>query len=161
MGTIVRTFNDGSYLEYDKGAFDSWCVYLSRPSKSRFAPKDIQYFEILEKVGAKYGYEQLYDDFIVIYELTKKKIEDSVFSKIDELCVKYGQDALIVSIVFSIIYMGMVAEENKQNTKLGKRIKRLGVHQVLMDKLGYRYAASYSYGMKWYEINAICKEKGF
>lgn len=28
MGRIVTTFSDGSKLEYDKGAFDDWCVYL-------------------------------------------------------------------------------------------------------------------------------------
>lgn len=38
------------------------------------------------------------------------------------------------AIVFTIIYLGMVAEENKLGTKLGKRIKRLGIHQVLYDR---------------------------
>lgn len=44
MGRIVTTFSDGSKLEYDKGAFDDWCVYLTRPSISKYAPKDFQYF---------------------------------------------------------------------------------------------------------------------
>ena len=62
---------------------------------------------------------------------------------------------------FSIIYMGMVAEENKAFTKLGKRVKRLGVHQVLVDKLNYNDAASFSRGKKWYDISEECNQKGF
>ena len=46
MGRIVTTFSDGSKLEYDKGAFDDWCVYLTRPSISKYAPKDFQYSEV-------------------------------------------------------------------------------------------------------------------
>lgn len=35
----------------------------------------------------------------------------------------------------------MVAEENKLGTKLGKRIKRLGIHQVLYDRYSPAAAA--------------------
>ena len=61
MGRIVTTFSDGSKLEYDKGAFDDWCVYLTRPSISKYAPKDFQYFQRLVDYGTKYGFDNLYE----------------------------------------------------------------------------------------------------
>jgi hypothetical protein len=36
MGQIVTQFSDGSYLEYDKGSFDAWCVYLLCKDKDYF-----------------------------------------------------------------------------------------------------------------------------
>lgn len=161
MGRIVKKFSDGSFLEYDKGAFDDWCVYLNRPNITRYAPKDYQYFKRLSEYALKYGANVLYQDFVEIYNLTTSKLEDAVFEYIDKLCMKYGSDEIDIAIDFSIIYMGMVAEENKAFTKLGKRVKRLGVHQVLMDKLHYNVAANFSRGKKWYDISEECNQKGF
>jgi hypothetical protein len=55
----------------------------------------------------------------------------------------------------------MVAEENKTNTKLGKKIKRLGVHQILIENMKPEIAANFSKGMKWQEISNECKIRGF
>ena len=126
MGRIIRKFKDGSILEYDKGAFDDWCVYLTRPNIMRYAPKDNQYFKRLTEYASNYGNNQVYNDFVQIYNVTTKSLEDSVFELIDKLSEKYGEKAIDIAIDFSIIYMGMVAEENKAYTKLGKKVKRLG-----------------------------------
>ena len=161
MGRIITTFSDGSKLEYDKGLFDDWCVYLTRPNTSKHAPKDFQYFQRLIIYGTKHGFDSLYDDYVEIYNLTTKEIEEAVLQKIKEIASKYGVDALDVAIDFTIIYMGMIAEENKEFTKLGKRIKRLGVHQILKDRLHYNVAANFSRGKNWRELNEICLSKGF
>lgn len=161
MGRIVRDFKDGSVLEYDRGAFDDWCVYLTRPNMARHAPKDYQYFKRLTEYAAKYGNNQLYNDFIQIYNATTKVVDDSVFKLIDMLSAKYGNEETDIAIDFSIIYMGMVAEENKAYTKLGKRVKRLGIHQVLIDGLEYETAANFSRGKKWKELDNECKQRGF
>lgn len=161
MGRMIRTFQDGSTLEYDAGAFDDWCVYLTRPGVKRYPPKDYQYFERLAEYGAKYGKDKVYEDFVRIYEVTEKQISKSVFTLIDNLSEKYGDKAIDVAIDFSIIYMGMIAEENKQNTKLGKRVKRLGVHQVLLEELSCNEAASFSRGKRWTDIDRECKKRNF
>lgn len=161
MGRIIRTFQDGSILEYGAGAFDDWCVYLTRPDVKRYPPKDYQYFERLAEYGAKYGNSQVYEDFVQIYNVTEKQISESVFALIDRLSEKYGDKAIDVAIDFSIIYMGMIAEENKRNTKLGKRVKRLGVHQVLVDELSCDEAANFSRGKKWTDIDIECKNRNF
>lgn len=80
---------------------------------------------------------------------------------LSECLRKYGEDSLNIAIDFTIIYMGMIAEENKEFTKLGKRIKRLGVHQVLKERMHYNEAANFSRGKKWKELNEICSSKGF
>lgn len=46
-------------------------------------------------------------------------------------------------------------------TKLGKRIKRLGMHQTLVDKIDPEIAAHFSRGMKWTEIDEHCTARGF
>jgi hypothetical protein len=82
------------------------------------------------------------------------------------IAAKYQQapnDSLETEIIFTILFAAMVAEENKANTRLGAKIKRLGVHQVLMDTppISSRIAANYSRGMKWQEINKECSDRGF
>lgn len=154
-------FSDGSFLEYGKGKFDNWCVYLTRPSQGRCAPKDFQYFQSLREYGDKYGCERVYKDFISIYDRTDKQLESSVFDFIKELSNSYVDDALDISIIFSIIYMGMVAEENKAYTKLGKRVKRLGIHQVLIDNMSCNDAANFSRNKPWKELDELCQSKKF
>lgn len=60
----------------------------------------------------------------------------------------YQKDALEFDIWFSVIYLGMVAEEKKQNAVLKKRIKRLGMYQILFEKLSAEDAAFFSKGKK-------------
>jgi hypothetical protein len=55
----------------------------------------------------------------------------------------------------------MIAEENKENTHLGKRIKRLGMHQLLVEQADPLIVANYSRGMSWRAIDADCKARGF
>ena len=49
-----------------------------------------------------------------------------------------------VAINFIVIYAGMVAERNKKFTKLKERIKRLGMHQVLLEQMPVQEAANWS-----------------
>lgn len=161
MAELIREFRDESYLEYDEGNFDAWCIYLKRPGQARYAPKDVQYFQRLIEYASVYGYEKVYNDFVSIYNVTTKEVKDSVFDTIDKIAATYGDFEIDVAIDLSIMYMGMIAEENKAGTKLGKRIKRLGVHQVLMDRLSSREAANFSRGMGWRDIAKLCEERGF
>lgn len=161
MGKTMTTFSDGSYLEYDKGKFDVWCVYLVRPGEWKKAPRDYEYFQRLETYGMKHGYDSTYLDFVELYNRTGTKIEPAIFDWIKEMASKYKEDALNVAIDFSTMYMGMIAEENKENTRLGKRIKRLGVYQVLIERMPVNEAANFSKGKQWRELDRICLSKGF
>ena len=50
---IIKEFEDGSFLEYDDGRFDKWCVYYTDSNGKRKAPKDTDYFEDLYNFSKK------------------------------------------------------------------------------------------------------------
>lgn len=55
----------------------------------------------------------------------------------------------------------MIAEERKAGTRLGKRIKRLGIHMLLIENIPVREAANFMRGMGWRDIARLCEERGF
>jgi hypothetical protein len=158
--TPFRTFADGSTLAFGAGRFDSWCVYLTRPGRARYAPKDTDYFAQLRVLAERYGTERLYADFLAAYYRTTKEVSPHVLEMIYHMAKAYGPDALEVDIVLSILYAGMVAEENKRRARLRKRVKRLGVHQVLIEGLTPEAAATFSKGKPYDVIELECAARG-
>lgn len=55
MGQLIKHFPDGSFLEYDRGGFDDWCVYLTDASGKRKPPRDIDYFAQLRSLAERFG----------------------------------------------------------------------------------------------------------
>lgn len=161
MGHITKRFADGSFLEYDEGKFDKWCVYYTDSEGDRNPPRDIDYFNQLRELSSKYGVDRIYGDFVKVYDFTGKKVTDDGFNQISNIASKYGADALEVDVLFSILYMAMVAEECKQNTRLGRRIKRLGIHKLLVEEENVYQAANFMRGMGWRDIARMCEERGF
>lgn len=161
MGNIIKTFDDSSFLEYDYGSFDQWCVYLTVPGKKRTPPRDTEYFDFLKRLAEAYTTQKVYDDYIQIYNLTGKEVSQSVLTQITNIASSYGADKNNVDIIFTILYLAMIAEENKANTKLGKRIKRLGIFKLLFENSPVSHAANFMRGMNWRDIDVLCKERGF
>ncbi|MCF7926837.1 MAG: hypothetical protein K9L74_04620 [Candidatus Izimaplasma sp.] len=157
---IVKKFQDGTILGFDRGKFDSWCVYLSE-NGSRYAPTDLEYFDFFRKMGKIFGFKVIYNDFIKVYNLTNNAFDDNVSLLIDQISKNYGKYTLKMSKYLTIIYMGMIAEENKRFTKLGKRIKRLGMYELLIEQKKPFVAANSTKGMKWRQIDNLCKKIGF
>ena len=161
MPQKINSFSNGGFIEFDTGNFDDWCVFVVKPGGERFAPTDAHYFLRLKKLGAKYGCQKIYDDFVVIFNRTTKNIVPDVFKLISILSEFYNDDSIEIEIWFNVLYAGMIAEENKQFAILKKRIKRLGMHQVLIDNLDPELAANFSKGKKWRELDILMKLKGF
>jgi hypothetical protein len=161
MSTIVKNVHGRNVIEFDNGTFDNWCVYLTRQGETRYAPKDTEYFTIIKSFGKKYGNKKLYDDFVTFYEPTSKNIDAVVLGLITQLTEKYETDAEELDIWFTVIYAGMVAEENKAFAKLKKRIKHLGLHQVLLEGMSVHDAAHYSRGKKWRDLDIEMWQRGF
>ena len=159
---IVKRFEDGSYLEYAKGSFDDWCVYMVDPKiKFRRPPRDTHYFDFLQHQAETFGADKIYRDFISLYDQTGKDVSDRVLKFIDSLAESYGNMKLRFAQIYTILYMGIVAEERKAGTRLGKRIKRLGVHKLLVENQSVSDAANFMRGMRWREIDALCSVRGF
>ena len=159
--TRVRTWQDGSHLDYAQGKFDGWCVFLTDADGNVHAPRDKEYFLDMRRFADRFGAEKVYSDFVRIYELTGKRVSDDVLSVIDEISATYGTSRRLAEIVFTVLYMGMIAEENKVGTKLGKRIKRLGMYVLLNTGADYRIAANFMRGMGWRDISELCLQYGF
>ena len=98
MPQKLNQFSNGGIIEFDKGSFDDWCVYVTKPNGERFAPTDLQYFSRLKKLGEKYGAQKIYDDFVVIFNRTTAKPEPEVFALISLLSRFYETDALEMEI---------------------------------------------------------------
>ncbi len=159
---IIKKFNDGSFLEYNRGSFDGWCVYYTNIEGIRKAPKDTDYFNDLYQFSLKYGVDKLYHDYVKIYDRTERNINEDVLIYITQIANEYDeQDILEVDIMFSILYMAMISEENKEYSKLGKRIKRLGVYSLLKENKTIEESAIFMKGMRWRDIDKICIERGF
>ncbi len=161
MPQKINKMSNGVCIEFDTGKFDNWCVFVNKPGAERFAPVDAEYFLLLKEMGKKYGAQKIYDDFVVIYNRTSKNINPVVLDIILHLSKTYNKDADEMELLFTVLYAGMIAEENKKNTILRKRIKRLGMHQVLIDNIPPNEAAVFSKGKKWKELDNIMKSKGF
>jgi hypothetical protein len=158
---LIQTFSDGSILTFDTGAFDNWCVYLQPPNQTKYAPTDLHYFKRLQQLGEVHKHQKIYNDFVLFYTPTTGKIDPDVLNLIRHISNSYNNNALEVEILFTIIYAGMIAEENKKFAVLKKRITRLGMHQTLIDLLAPAIAANFSRGKNWRELDQICIAKGF
>ncbi len=161
MSQKINSFSGGGFIEFDTGKFDDWCVFVTKPDGERFAPTDVHYFSRIKKLGSKYGCQKIYDDFVVIFNRTSKNTDPLVFKLISTLCEYYKNDSREIEIWFNVLYAGMIAEENKQFAILKKRIKRLGMHQILIDNLEPEFAANFSKGKKWRDLDKLMKSKGF
>ena len=149
-------------MEFDRGSFDDWCVFLARPGQERKALQDEEYFAQMIALAERHGGEKLYQDYLKVYEYTGKKLDMKVLRAITELAKReYGPDALLADYLLTVLYAGMIAEENKENTKLGKRVKRLGVYGILMEGQNAQTAANLTRGMKYQQIEAMCEARGF
>lgn len=161
MATLIKHVRNKNVIEFDNGSFDQWCVYLTRFEKPRYAPKDTEYFHELKQFGNYYGHAKIYNDFVKYYLLTNKNIDPFILDLITVIADGYELHSEEMDTWFSVIYAGMVAEENKEKAILKKRIKRLGMHQLLLEGFPPEYAANFSKGKKWQELDLIMKQRGF
>lgn len=157
---FIKTFKDGSYLKFDKGNFDQWGVFMVEITANEWMPLDTQYFKDLKFFADKYGVEKIYSDFCTIYSLTEKEINNSILNFI-EIQSTYFEESLKYEKMMTILYAAMIAEENKENAILGKRIKRLGVHYYLIENKPLKESANCMRGIDWRTLDKICKERGF
>lgn len=162
MERIIKILKNNCKVIFDKGTFDNWCIYIVDENGSRYAPTDIEYFSELKQLATTNSFEKVYSDFVMIYEKTTDKISAEVLELINSIAITYP--AIFSNTIeqwFTVLYAGMVAEENKEKAILKKRIKRLGMHQLLVDNASPSEAAHFSRGKNWRELDSIMKLKGF
>lgn len=161
MPEHIKTLKNGITVEFDNGSFDDWCVYVAGENIPRHAPTDVHYFNELSKLGHIYGHKKIYNDFLQFYEQTTADLNQKIIDGISGIASSYSENSLEIELWFTVIYAGMVAEENKKNAILKKRVKRLGMYQLLIEKQSAEYAANFSKGKKWKELDETMKTLGF
>lgn len=162
MPRLIKQLQNNRSVIFDSGKFDDWCVYVVESSGAKKAPFDETYFSDLHHISQNYSNNKVYNDFVLIYEQTTKTIDPGVLTLIDEIVATYNnEEKIIVEQWLTVIYAGMIAEENKKFAILKKRVKRLGMHQVLILNMPAREAAKFSYGKKWRDLDAIMRPLGF
>lgn len=162
MARLVKRLLGNREVIFDKGRFDDWCVYLIDTNGRKRAPLDKEYFKDLQKISQNYPNDKIYNDFVKIYNKTTRNIDLKVLTLIDEIVKSYqAEDQWLVEQWFAVIYAGMIAEENKSKAVLKKRIKRLGMYQVLILNMDPMQAAGFSIGQKWRQLDIIMQNFGF
>lgn len=150
-------------IYFSEGAFDNYCVYVNEvPNMFRYAMKDDEYFKWILSLSKQYGAVQVWDDFCAIYDIidmnsnvqpdAKRAME--VAADVD---MHYTDDTIKWWLVF---YMTMVAECKKENAILKKRIKKLGVYNILFDGYSIDYTTTYMRNKHWRELDELMKERG-
>lgn len=157
--------DDENSICFDKGKFDNFCVYFKTYNKNKIliekkAVKDIVLLNNLILLKKDYK-EKTYKLIEYIYKHTNKKINYKLIKIITNIIKNHFDNSLRASKYFLFVYYAMVAEENKKGSKLGKRIKLLGVYQVLIEGMNPLEASNFSKGLKWITISNHCRKRGF
>jgi hypothetical protein len=143
---------------FTEGKFDKWAVLVKAPGIPEW-PKDIWYFTKLWVYKQDLG-DKVWDDFCSLYDKVTPEVDESVFTWIKDISAAYPNKSE-AEIVFAILYMTMIAEENKAGAILKRRIKKLGVHQVLREKIRPAVAAEFSKGKRAADLVMECHSRGF
>ena len=155
-----RTFPDGSSIGFGRGKIDNFCVYVKDKTGVR-APLDTEYFQFIHDLATENGTLAVYNAFKRIYDVVQKELHPEAISVIDQASKRFSASKLKPELYFSILYLCMVAEQNYPNTRLGKRLKRLGIYQLLFEEMDVQEAANWSRGKPWRVIADECEKRGF
>lgn len=157
----VRIANllDGTRLVFSQGRFDSWCIYHLRNGFAH-AIRDEEVFALMQKYTGTLQKFALYQDFLAMFKLVTNEINCGLVNNITRMSMQY-EEPCKVQFILMFLYAGMVAEENKEKAILKKYIKRLGVHQVLIEGMSPVMAANYSRRKNWRELQLECEARGF
>lgn len=156
---LIKQFSPEIALHFGTGDFDDYLVILTHPTYYD-RPRDDWYFGKLVEFASKMGTDAVYSDFVSYYNEVGGKVENYILDLIEDLSQKYP-DPIDAELVHTILYLGMIAEENKAGSILRSRIKRLGVHNVLKDGFTPQKAATFSRGRNWFELSGEMVDRGF
>lgn len=152
------TTNTDYKIYFDRGKFDDWCVFYINDENKKFIPLDKHYFQWILDLSKKYGVDQVYSDFLLVYEAADEIFdEDDCLSLCTEIDKHYEEGTTHWWVIY---YMTMVAECKKENAILKKRIKHLGVYNVLFDGYDIEYVTRYMRGKGWRYLDKLMKERG-
>jgi hypothetical protein len=150
---LIAHLLDGTRLVFSQGRFDHWCIYYIREHTAH-AVRDEEVFKVMHQYASGQTRFKLYRDFLAIFNRVTNEVNYDVVEMIAGLSKTYSSP-VGVQFILLFLYAGMIAEENKDKAILKKYIKRLGVHQVLIEGMSPSIAANYSRGKGWRELTRM------
>ena len=150
---LLYKFQDETYLAFDQGYFDNFRVsFYSKNNEYINSPTDVELLSFLKS---------LQEDELTWKRVTylAKQIHDE--TKISELNFLERITNLQEQKYYYYLAAAMIAEERKAKAVLKKRVKLLGIYQVLMLNMQPGEAANWSKNKPWREIAKECEKYGF
>lgn len=157
--TGTKTDFIGSFVEYSVVDFDF------------DAPEDIDYMQDVRDLAAKYGRDRVWKSFLELYESIPQvrgvNLTRAMTEKVIEIASQYPEEENLRK-TLDCLLCAMIAENNrlriygsKYDTKLGKKIKALGVYQAIYEtNMTIRQVADYSKFRNWRWISHECAKRG-
>ena len=129
---LIKTFRDNTYICFEKGKFDKWCLWYYKNHK-RIAVTDKIYFTWLSNLAKQYGRELVYRHFMNVFESVNHTDmpSENMLAYIESISEHYIGNENLAAKTFTMLYATMIAEEKKENARLGKFIKNLAVIMIL------------------------------
>ena len=146
-------------IGFDAGRFDKYAVRTDFNSWALW-PSDTEMFEKIRTHYNKNSIDLFYSNFMIIYNAVSKDIKIEILDLIHKISL-FCPDQEEAEALYCYLYYAMVAEENKENAVLKKRIKRLGIHQFLKEGFSKDEAANFSKGKSVLELDLECSKRGF
>ena len=161
----IVTINDYHFW-FDRGNFDEWCVHCMKPDGKMWFAYDSEYLSWIKRMAKFHGKDKVYKDFISIYNSACYNFNmKNGYEVIKEVASHYPSKDTTEH-WWTYFWMTMVAEERKENAIVGKKIKRLAVHNLLYDNYKLSYVLKYmdtrrNPNMNWRVLDDLCYERGF
>lgn len=154
-------FQTGNIV-YENGEKDNWAVMVRDSRESPWiGVLDSQMMDNILQAVKKYSRQAIWQNMKVIYNLAEVNPKDEDLTLIrDNIADKRYRFTLYV------YYYGMIAENNKKTPDglyrlpMKKRLKMLGLHQLLYEGYTVEEASNFSRGKKSKELIQLCNERG-
>ena len=105
MGTVIKVYSDGSFLEFDRGKFDDWCVFHTDKNGIRKAPRDTEYFINIKNLAKQYGTEKVYQDFVKVYDSVNRDDIRTSLENISDVAETYGKNVIETDTLYTILFI--------------------------------------------------------
>ena len=149
-------------ISFAKGRFDYWLV--DAPGNVWLNASDDLWLQRAKDAADRHGRNEIYLEFNELYHLITPDPYDLRAIYLIENRVYCSESAEMLKTFYWLRY-AMLAEERRRvedrKYPLGKRVKRLGLLQVLYHGMTPQEAASWSKGRPAKEIAAMCRKYGF
>lgn len=158
--SLIIPFQDSTFLAYTRGQFDNWRVtFMTKEGKAMESPRDTYFFDYyLSLATPQVSTKKIFNALKHLSRHIRKDsptefeyLREEVVSVANQLLIPSEHHLRFEKATMSLL-AAMLSEEKKKFTKLGKKLKILGLYQVLVQGMAPEKAANWSRGKAWKDI---------